>query len=180
MHDVVYRCRWKTSAEVTTTQGCVRGDGRGNVSMRRLYLPSKNSIIHSQHTGRSWREWKFSSTWGGFISSDDANNQAMRSNLRKACGCWAQVSRVLWAENASPWTFMMFYKATVQAVLLYGSKAWSLFPSSLKHLEGFHICATWGMLGKRPERNEDGSSLGGSIFCALTRSDAIRVIRPDR
>ena len=68
---------------------------------------------------------------------------------------------MLQAEIASPWMFGMFYKATVQAVLLYGSETWSLFPSSLKRLEGFHIRATWQMLGKRPERNEDGSSLGG-------------------
>ncbi len=46
--------------------------------------------------------------------------------------------------------------ATVQAVLLYRSETWSLAPSSLKHLEGFHICAAWQMVGKRPSRNKDG------------------------
>ncbi len=55
---------------------------------------------------------------GQLIEYDDANNQAMRSNLRKARGCWAWVSCVLRAENASPPTCRMFYKATVQAVLL--------------------------------------------------------------
>jgi hypothetical protein len=39
---------------------------------------------------------------GRLIAYDDANNQAMRSNLRKARGCWAQVSCVLRAENSSP------------------------------------------------------------------------------
>ena len=51
----------------------------------------------------------------------------------------------------------MFYKATVQAVLLYGSETWSLSPLSMKCLEGFHICAVWRMSGKRPEQNVDGS-----------------------
>jgi hypothetical protein len=51
----------------------------------------------------------------------------------------------------------MFYKATVQAVLLYGSETWSLSPSSMKRLEGFHIRAVWQMSGKRPEQNVDGS-----------------------
>jgi hypothetical protein len=91
------------------------------------------------------------------ISYDDTNNQAMWSNLRKARGCWAWVSCVLRAENATPKTCGMFYKATVQAVLLYGSETWSLSPSSMKCLEGFHIRATWRMSGKRPERNVDGS-----------------------
>jgi hypothetical protein len=39
---------------------------------------------------------------GWLIACDDANNLAMWSNLRKARGCWAWVSCVLWAENASP------------------------------------------------------------------------------
>ncbi len=51
----------------------------------------------------------------------------------------------------------MFYKATVQSVLLYGSETWSLSPLSMKRLEGFHIRAAWQMSGKRPEQKEDGS-----------------------
>ena len=84
-------------------------------------------------------------------------NQAMQSNLRKARGCWARISRVLRAENASPRTCGMFYKATVQAVLLYGSETWSLSPSSQKRLEGFHIRAAWRMSGFWPEKKPDGS-----------------------
>ena len=71
---------------------------------------------------------------GWLIAYNDANNQAMRSNLRKVRGCWAWVSHVLRAENASPQTSRVFYKATVQAVLLYESEMWSLSPSSVKRL----------------------------------------------
>ncbi len=69
---------------------------------------------------------------GRLITYNDANTQAMRLNLRKAQGCCAWISRVLWAENAPPRMCGMFYKATVQAVLLYGSETWSLPPSSVK------------------------------------------------
>jgi hypothetical protein len=62
---------------------------------------------------------------GRLIAYDDANKQAMRSNLRKARGCWARVSCVLRAENASPRTSGVFYKVSMQAVLLYGSETWS-------------------------------------------------------
>jgi hypothetical protein len=51
----------------------------------------------------------------------------------------------------------MFYKATVQAVLLYGSETWNLSPTSAKRLEGFHICAAWQMSGLRPEKKPSGS-----------------------
>jgi hypothetical protein len=91
------------------------------------------------------------------IAYNDANNQAMRKNLRKAHGCWAWVSHVLRAENISPRMSGVFYKATVQAVLLYESEILSLSPSSVKHLEGFHIRAVWQMTGNRPKQNVDGS-----------------------
>ncbi len=93
---------------------------------------------------------------GWLITHDDADNQAMRSNLRNARGCWSQVSHVLQAENATPKTCGMFYKANVQAMLSYRSETWSLSPSSMKRLEGFHIHAVWQMSGKRPEWKEDG------------------------
>jgi hypothetical protein len=64
---------------------------------------------------------------------------------------------VLWAENASPRMSRMFYKATVQAVLLYGSETWNLPPSSIKQLEGFHIRAVWRMSGLWPKKKPDGS-----------------------
>ena len=47
---------------------------------------------------------------GRLILYDDADNQAMRSNLKKAWGCWAWISWVLRAENATPKTCGMFIK----------------------------------------------------------------------
>jgi hypothetical protein len=69
---------------------------------------------------------------GRLIVYDNANTQAMRSNLRKARGRWAWILRVLRAENANARTCGMFYTATMQAVLLYGSEMWSLSPTSIK------------------------------------------------
>jgi hypothetical protein len=81
----------------------------------------------------------------------------MRSNLKRARKSWAQVSRLLRAENASPKACGVFYKATVQAVLLFGSETWKLSPLSLKSLEGFHIRAARRMAGMQPARNPDGT-----------------------
>jgi hypothetical protein len=66
------------------------------------------------------------------IVYDDANAQAMRSNLRKVRGCWAWILCVLRAKNAAARTCRMFYKTIVQAVLLYGSETWSLSLTSVK------------------------------------------------
>ncbi len=68
---------------------------------------------------------------GRLIVYDDADTQAMRSNLRKAQGCWVRILHVLRAEKAATRTCGMFYKATMQAVLLYGSETWNLSPTSV-------------------------------------------------
>jgi hypothetical protein len=81
----------------------------------------------------------------------------MQSNLRKTWGCWAQISHVLRAENATARTSGMFYKMTVQAFLLYGSEIWRLSPTSVTRLEGFHIWAAWQKSGLQPEKKPNGS-----------------------
>jgi hypothetical protein len=64
---------------------------------------------------------------------------------------------VLRAENASPKVCGVFYKAVVQAVLLFESEMWKLSPASLKSLEGFHIRAARCMAGMPLTRNPDGT-----------------------
>ncbi len=81
----------------------------------------------------------------------------MRANLKKARKSWARVSWVLRAENASPKVCGVFYKAVVQAVLLFGSETWKLSSLSLKSLEGFHIRAARQMAGMQPAKNPDGT-----------------------
>ncbi len=55
--------------------------------------------------------------------------------------CGASVTR----ENTAPRIAAKFYKAVVQAVLLYGSKTWNLTKSALARLEGFHIRTAYKM-----------------------------------
>ena len=59
-------------------------------------------------------------------------------------------------ENASPRVSGLFYKATVQAVLLFRSESWSVTPASLKSLEGFHIRAARRMTGMMPTKAPGG------------------------
>ena len=76
---------------------------------------------------------------GRLMSMDDNDIQAVRSNMRKARKVFARLSRLLRMDNATPRACGMFYKATIQAVLLFGSETWNLTPSALKQLEGFHV-----------------------------------------
>jgi hypothetical protein len=94
---------------------------------------------------------------GRLLAYDNNNTQAIWANLAKARKMWARVSRVLRAENASPKVCGVFYKAKIQAVLLFGSEIWNLAPSGLKCLEGFHLWAAWQTSGKHPMKRLDGT-----------------------
>ena len=58
---------------------------------------------------------------GRCVSYDDVDTQGIRGNLKKYRKTWARISKVLRAEHASPRVCGMFYRATVQSILLYGS-----------------------------------------------------------
>ena len=63
---------------------------------------------------------------------------------------------VLKGENASPKVCAKFYRAVVQAVLLFGSETWNLSESMIRQLEGFHIRAAWRMNREHVPRKEGG------------------------
>ena len=71
---------------------------------------------------------------------------------------WACVGQVLSGETVGPRIAAKFYKAVVQAVLLYGSKMWNLTKLALARLEGFHVRAVYKMAWKhRPKRGANGA-----------------------
>jgi len=63
---------------------------------------------------------------GRLLAFDDNIVQAVQCNLKKARKSWSGILQVLRAENASPRVCALFYKATVQAVLLFGSETWNM------------------------------------------------------
>ena len=93
---------------------------------------------------------------GRVMRYDDNDAEAVRTNLRKARATWGRLSKVTRSENASSRVCGMFYKATVQAVLLFGSESWSVTPAILSSLEGFHVRAARRMAGMMPTRDTSG------------------------
>jgi hypothetical protein len=61
---------------------------------------------------------------GHIITSMDDDWEAARLNLFNARNQWMTISRVLTRSSASPRISALFYKATIQTVLLYGSETW--------------------------------------------------------
>ncbi len=94
---------------------------------------------------------------GRLLAYADNDTRAVWVNLKKAHSIWARLSCTIRAENAPPRVCSVFYKATLQLILLFGSKTWNLSQKSLKCLEGFHLRAAWRMAGKQPMKHRDGS-----------------------
>ena len=89
---------------------------------------------------------------GRILGQGDNDIRAVRSQIKKAQGIWAQVGQVLQADNTPLKVNAMFYKAVVQSVLLYGSKTWNLTQTALARLEGFHIRAAYQMAKEHKPR----------------------------
>jgi hypothetical protein len=106
---------------------------------------------------------------GRLLAYGNNDTRAVRGNLKKVQGIWARLSCTIRSENPSPCECNVFYKATVQSILLFGGETWTLSPVSLKSLEGFHIRAAWCMAGKRPMKLPDGTGMHPNSVAVLDR-----------
>jgi endonuclease III-like uncharacterized protein len=75
---------------------------------------------------------------GRLLSSNDNDNPAIKSNMKKAKEKWAEIRRVLGSEPILPKTHARFYCAIILNVLLYGSESWEISKQTLANLEAFN------------------------------------------
>jgi len=75
---------------------------------------------------------------GRWMTSNDSDTMAVAQNILKARMRWGQLSRLLTRRGASMRIMGLFYKATVQSVLLYGAETWTLTKPLLRMLRSFH------------------------------------------
>jgi hypothetical protein len=87
---------------------------------------------------------------GRIIASSDSDWEAAKFNLHKARTRWMNISRLLARTSASPQISSLFYKATVQTVLLYGSETWVINREILQLLLSFHHSIARRLTGRFP------------------------------
>jgi hypothetical protein len=75
---------------------------------------------------------------GRIVTDDDNDDKAVDANLEKARKKWGQVGKFLRSNDANPKLMATFYKAIVQAVLLYGSESWAISTNKMRELNAFH------------------------------------------
>ena len=96
---------------------------------------------------------------GRTLSDVDDDAAAVEDNLKKATTRWAMHKKLLRREGASPRVMGHFYKAIVQAVLLYGAESWVLTPQLITKLRTFHRKAARFITNRhiRPKADESGA-----------------------
>ena len=72
------------------------------------------------------------------IMADDSDWMAIQSNIKKTRARFAQIEPLLMRDGATMRISAYFYKATCQAILLYGCETWTLSQSKMEHLIRFH------------------------------------------
>jgi len=90
------------------------------------------------------------------VMSNDSDWHAVYQNLKKARLKWGMLSKILARQEASPRVAGLFYKAVVQAVLLYGSESWVITDTILQMLTGFHHRIARRISALIPRRTQNG------------------------
>ena len=94
---------------------------------------------------------------GRILDEDDDDSFAAGRQLARARAKWRRFGMVLRSEGVNPRAMGYFYKAVVQAVLLYGSETWILTEGLKRQFQSFHSRVARFLTGKHIRPREDGS-----------------------
>ena len=72
------------------------------------------------------------------LEQSDDDFSEVRRNIRKARHFWGRLRVILRRYEAEPITSAVFYKAVVQAVLLFSAETWVFSAAMDKHIAGGH------------------------------------------
>ena len=93
---------------------------------------------------------------GRVMTAGDDNWPVVAGNLVKARKSWGRLSRILTREGADRRVLGNFFKAVLQAVLLFGAETWVLTPMIERALESFMHGAARRITENQPRKGGDG------------------------
>ena len=91
------------------------------------------------------------------MDEDDNDKHASIRQLARARTKWNRIRRVLRSKGMKPRAMGYFYKAIVQAILLYGLETWVVSDSHLKQFRSFHSRVGRHLTWRHIRQLEDGS-----------------------
>ena len=96
---------------------------------------------------------------GRILHDSDDDQYACNRQLNRAKQKWARISKVLTTQGVDARVKGYFYKAIVQAVLLYGSESWCMTKAMIRKFKSFHLRVARYLSGKHIRPLEDGTWL---------------------
>ena len=94
--------------------------------------------------------------WSSTTRQDD-DNYAIDRQLKRAKAKWARVGKILSVQATAPRVSGYFYKAILQAVLLYGLVSWVISVIELKQLHSIHHRVTRYIRGRHIKQLVDST-----------------------
>ena len=91
------------------------------------------------------------------LDQTDDDWPSVQRNIMRTRSVWGILGILLQHEGAEPRVSAIFYRAVVQAVLLYGSETWVLLAAMQRKVEGVHTGFLRQITGKRVRRQRDGT-----------------------
>ena len=92
---------------------------------------------------------------GRVISAADDAWPEVEKNLALARKVWSRMPRILSREGAVPRVYGLFFKAVVQAVLIFGEETWVVTTARTRPWGGFQTQVAIRMTGRLPWRTPD-------------------------
>ena len=93
---------------------------------------------------------------GRILDEGDDDSYAVLRQLDRARTKWGRFAVLLRKEGVEPRAMGYFYKAIVQAILLYGSESWVVPESILQQVRSFHHRAARYLTQKHIRQNSEG------------------------
>ena len=90
------------------------------------------------------------------LTAADDEWPAVVGNLKKVSKSWAKMTRILGWEGDNPRVLGIFFKAMVQAVLIFWSETWVPTPRMGRALGSFQHRVARRITERQPRRQEEG------------------------
>jgi hypothetical protein len=130
------------------------GEKRSNFiqAMRQVMATERTFTVDGQPIERVM-EFKY---LGRILEENDDDDPAALRQLKRAREKWGRMHSILKTQCASAETRGYFYKAIIQAVLLYGSESWTLSEYTLRKIRSFHSRVARHLTGRHIRPLENG------------------------
>ena len=94
---------------------------------------------------------------GRMLDRSDDKWPALRHNVGKAHIVWSRLGKLLRREGVDSQMSAMFYRAVLQAVLIFGEETWVLLTEISRKLEGMHVGFLRQVMGQKSKRQREGT-----------------------